>query len=89
MPFFTEHTLTCVVSSVSKLCFRGSYLVWQSFYKRLNENLLLVILSAILTCSGFNPASKVHTSRVSSLGVTDDGFALCTASWDGTLRIWA
>ncbi|XP_063713451.1 guanine nucleotide-binding protein subunit beta-like [Symsagittifera roscoffensis] len=37
----------------------------------------------------FSPASRVHTSRVSSLGVTDDGYALCTASWDGTLRIWA
>jgi guanine nucleotide-binding protein G(I)/G(S)/G(T) subunit beta-1 len=30
-----------------------------------------------------------HGGRVSTLGVTDDGKALCTGSWDTFLRIWA
>lgn len=29
-----------------------------------------------------------HDNRVSCLGVTDDGLALCTGSWDSYLRIW-
>lgn len=30
-----------------------------------------------------------HDNRVSCLGVTDDGRALCTGSWDTLLKIWA
>lgn len=30
-----------------------------------------------------------HTNRVSCLGVSSDGMALCTGSWDSTLRVWA
>jgi len=30
-----------------------------------------------------------HTNRVSCLGVSADGMALCTGSWDATLKIWA
>jgi guanine nucleotide-binding protein G(I)/G(S)/G(T) subunit beta-1 len=30
-----------------------------------------------------------HDNRVSCLGVSSDGMALCTGSWDSTLRIWA
>jgi len=30
-----------------------------------------------------------HDNRVSCLGVTTDGFALCTGSWDTLLKIWA
>ena len=29
-----------------------------------------------------------HNNRISSLGVTPDGNALCTGSWDTDLRIW-
>eukprot|EP01088_Endostelium_zonatum_P003723 TRINITY_DN14907_c0_g1_i1.p1 TRINITY_DN14907_c0_g1~~TRINITY_DN14907_c0_g1_i1.p1 ORF type:complete len:347 (+),score=61.66 TRINITY_DN14907_c0_g1_i1:22-1062(+) len=32
---------------------------------------------------------KGHSDRVSCLGVTSDGYALCTGSWDNTLRVWA
>lgn len=31
---------------------------------------------------------KEHAHRVSCLGVTKDGIALCTGSWDSTLRVW-
>ena len=30
-----------------------------------------------------------HDNRVSCLGVSADGKAICTGSWDNTLRIWA
>jgi guanine nucleotide-binding protein G(I)/G(S)/G(T) subunit beta-1 len=30
-----------------------------------------------------------HTNRVSCLSVAPDGMALCTGSWDSTLKIWA
>jgi len=30
-----------------------------------------------------------HDNRVSCLGVSKDGMALCTGSWDSTLKIWA
>lgn len=30
-----------------------------------------------------------HENRVSCVGVTDDGKALCTGSWDAILKIWA
>jgi len=30
-----------------------------------------------------------HENRVSCLGVSHDGFALCTGSWDALLKVWA
>ncbi|KAJ3514249.1 hypothetical protein NLJ89_g2481 [Agrocybe chaxingu] len=30
-----------------------------------------------------------HENRVSSLGISADGMALCTGSWDSTLKVWA
>jgi len=30
-----------------------------------------------------------HDKRVSCLGVTKNGKALCTGSWDNLLKIWA
>ncbi|KDN46665.1 hypothetical protein RSAG8_04045, partial [Rhizoctonia solani AG-8 WAC10335] len=30
-----------------------------------------------------------HENRVSCLGVSADGMALCTGSWDSTLKVWA
>jgi len=32
---------------------------------------------------------EAHDNRVSCLGVNVDGTALCTGSWDSTLKIWA
>jgi len=29
-----------------------------------------------------------HDNRVSCLGVSGNGNALCTGSWDSTLKIW-
>ena len=30
-----------------------------------------------------------HDNRVSCLGVSNDGMALCTGSWDSYLKLWA
>mmetsp|Transcript_25347 Transcript_25347/g.65484 ORF Transcript_25347/g.65484 Transcript_25347/m.65484 type:complete len:350 (+) Transcript_25347:50-1099(+) len=32
---------------------------------------------------------QAHDSRVSCLGIPDDGMALCTGSWDRQIRVWA
>jgi len=40
-------------------------------------------------CLEFNAANGGHENRVSCLGVTANGQALCTGSWDTTLKIWA
>jgi len=34
-------------------------------------------------------ALQGHENRVSCLGVSSDGMALCTGSWDSLLKIWA
>jgi guanine nucleotide-binding protein G(I)/G(S)/G(T) subunit beta-1 len=34
-------------------------------------------------------ALQAHSNRVSCLGVSNDGMALCTGSWDSNLKIWA
>ncbi|KAI7859807.1 guanine nucleotide-binding protein subunit beta [Circinella umbellata] len=34
-------------------------------------------------------ALSAHENRVSCLGVATDGMALCTGSWDSTLKVWA
>jgi len=34
-------------------------------------------------------ALQGHNNRVSCLGVSNDGMALCTGSWDSNLRVWA
>jgi guanine nucleotide-binding protein G(I)/G(S)/G(T) subunit beta-1 len=36
-----------------------------------------------------NPNRMEHENRVSCLGVSQDGNALCTGSWDQVLKIWA
>lgn len=37
----------------------------------------------------FQPELNSHDNRVSCLGVSNDGQALCTGSWDTLLKIWA
>ena len=37
----------------------------------------------------FNTLNYGHENRVSCLGVTPNGKALCTGSWDTLLKIWS
>ncbi|GAB5370807.1 hypothetical protein AAMO2058_001525000 [Amorphochlora amoebiformis] len=43
------------------------------------------------TTNGKNISQKLdlHENRVSCLGLSPDGYALCTGSWDSLMRIWA
>jgi len=43
----------------------------------------------VLTGNQLSTLNPPHENRVSCLGVTSDGRALCTGSWDTTLKIWA
>lgn len=40
------------------------------------------------TCFVFAGVLAGHDNRVSCLGVTDDGMAVATGSWDSFLKIW-
>ena len=37
----------------------------------------------------FNTLNNGHENRLSCLGVTPNGQALCTGSWDTLLKIWS
>ena len=38
--------------------------------------------------SSFEGVLAGHDNRVSCLGVTEDGMAVCTGSWDSFLKVW-
>lgn len=46
---------------------------------RLHSSTLIILFSAVLAG---------HDNRVSCLGVTEDGMAIATGSWDSFLKIW-
>ena len=48
------------------------------------QNMYLVHTSYLT----FDPAHTGHDNRVSCLGVTEDGLAIATGSWDSFLKIW-
>ena len=43
---------------------------------------------SFLVCLFFVGVLAGHDNRVSCLGVTDDGIAVCTGSWDSFLKVW-
>ena len=47
---------------------------------------LLCLLYCIVLC--FVGVLAGHDNRVSCLGVTEDGMAVATGSWDSFLKIW-
>jgi guanine nucleotide-binding protein G(I)/G(S)/G(T) subunit beta-1 len=78
--FSTDHTeegLTCASFSKSgRILFAGHSNASVLAFDVLNGNLAFSLASA-------------HDKHVSSIGVNPKGDALCTASWDSTLKIWA
>jgi len=55
-------------------------------YTSYNQNFFVVYDT--LKATKVHEQSKAHDKTVSSLGVSGDGHALCTASWDNLLKIW-
>jgi THO complex subunit, putative len=53
-------------------------------YINLHSTVLNIILNKIL----FLGVLAGHDNRVSCLGVTEDGMAVATGSWDSFLKIW-
>ncbi|NWH22323.1 GBB1 protein, partial [Grus americana] len=62
-----------------------------------HDNIICGITSVAFSKSGrlllagyddFNCVLAGHDNRVSCLGVTDDGMAVATGSWDSFLKIW-
>ena len=52
------------------------------------KNLLVFFTKLIFFLSFFPGVLAGHDNRVSCLGVTEDGMAVCTGSWDSFLKIW-
>jgi len=77
---FYEETILCSVTSVA-FSKSGRYLF--AGYEDHN-----CIVWDILKAERVSTLKK-HENRVSCLGVSSDGMALCTGSWDFTLTVWA
>jgi len=77
---YTHDTILCGITSVS-FSISGRYLF--AGYDDFNCNVWDTLKGEkAYTLQG-------HDNRVSCLGVSADGMALCTGSWDSLLRVWA
>ncbi|OMJ27003.1 Guanine nucleotide-binding protein subunit beta [Smittium culicis] len=77
---YTNDDILCGITSIS---FSASGRILFAGYDDFNVNAWDVLKSQrVGILSG-------HENRVSCLGVSKDGLALCTGSWDSTLKIWA
>jgi WD40 repeat protein len=52
---------------------------------RCHLSIIAVVITAVVHVAGILAG---HDNRVSCLGVTEDGMAVATGSWDSFLRIW-
>jgi guanine nucleotide-binding protein G(I)/G(S)/G(T) subunit beta-1 len=77
---FTSSSISCGVTSVA-FSISGRYLFagYDDFNCHVWDTVKGTIASVL---SG-------HDNRVSCLGITGDGTALCTGSWDSFLKVWA
>ena len=50
--------------------------------------LLSIFVDLVFIMTYFAGVLAGHDNRVSCLGVTEDGMAVCTGSWDSFLKIW-
>jgi len=64
------------------------------FFSCLNIFMLVVVVADDMwscgscVCVYWAGVLAGHDNRVSCLGVTDDGMAIATGSWDSVLKIW-
>jgi len=79
LAMYTEDNIACGVTSVA---FSKSGRLLMAGYEDYNCNVWDAMRS-----EGVGVLAA-HENRVSCLGVTEDGMALCTGSWDSFLRIW-
>jgi len=77
---FTEKNIMCGITSVA-FSLSGRYLFagYDDFNSYVWDTLKGKQVQSLLG----------HDNRVSCLGVSEDGMALCTGSWDSFLKIWA
>ena len=88
----SPHALFCCELNTRSLCS-----VWFLWKKKKKNQLLLtawrakhLTVTSLLLFDPVPPAGVLagHDNRVSCLGVTDDGMAVSTGSWDSFLKIW-
>lgn len=72
---------SCIVNSILFIIFSTYFNTKEHYiYIFLHENSFKKIF--------FSGILAGHDNRVSCLGVTEDGMAVATGSWDSFLRIW-
>ena len=65
--------------------------VWDTLrLERAGTWIIFILLTSKKTSFSFSITGVLagHDNRVSCLGVTEDGMAVATGSWDSFLRIW-
>jgi len=73
-----------LLSTVTSVAFSGSGRLIFAGYDDLDAHAFDVVKAKLLT-----PAIGPHETRISCLGVNRAGTALCTGSWDTSLKVWA
>eukprot|EP00298_Acanthocystis_sp_HF-20_P015450 c21146_g1_i1.p1 GENE.c21146_g1_i1~~c21146_g1_i1.p1 ORF type:complete len:180 (-),score=76.19 c21146_g1_i1:53-592(-) len=77
---YTDPSISCGITSVG-FSASGRYLF--AGYDDFNCHVWDTLKASLVT------TLTGHDNRVSCLGVSGDGFALCTGSWDSFLKVWA
>lgn len=75
---------------LSKHPYESCIVLFQMNVNRWEKNIRCMSVRYKMTCAYFVFAGVLagHDNRVSCLGVTDDGMAVATGSWDSFLKIW-
>ena len=84
------HFVVCVLYVCLRVCFKwpsGSDISVCVFYVFLSVSSNSVCV-CVCVCVRVAGVLAGHDNRVSCLGVTDDGMAVATGSWDSFLKIW-
>lgn len=76
---------------IAFIIFNNSVIRLVTLLKIFMGNFTFVVTTILLKICGtlyFSGILAGHDNRVSCLGVTEDGMAIATGSWDSFLRIW-
>jgi len=84
----STHAIPGPANNVTSIAFSYSGRLLFAGYSNGNCYAWDTLLAEVVTDLGGGLPSG-HSNRVSCLGVSSDGSALCTGSWDSTLKVWA
>lgn len=86
--YHDQHSTSRDPSNVTSIAFSYSGRLLFAGYTNGNCYVWDTLLAEVITNLG-GGMGEGHSSRVSCLGMASDGSALCTGSWDTSLKVWA